>query len=1326
MYHKIVLAGILLSFFSIWGGNLAGQTTAIGFSIPDATITEKDTFTVSINADSLLTGRSVYGYRFYLTYSPSYFEFLEIEEVSTILTSWGGPTLNSSNEGTLIMAGAGATPLSGSGEMISLTFISKRSGNAYISFNTSESYLNERNPPSVFTNGYIKASARSYPNIFPDSRQLFMGEEVQMSVSGGQEPYVYAVENPSVAIISNENTVKAIAPGTTKVYVTDANGEVSYTTGLIDVRAIKMNLEEVSTWPADTFYIPVKLEIASGNTVFSGLFDLSYDSGLTGLSGDILPGDFPLILESNATGSRVKVSFASTSGISGNGILCYLAFRANTSGSRQVHFENMRFNESLLAYATKSTYYITVNSLPVLSFSPNSGTLMWGKTIKINVSNGTAPYIYTVSDPSSASIDAQGNLSGIVGGQITVTATDAHGATKTSGQFIITDNKITINPTDGVLDSETRVPVISSALPEGKAIYGFKSTITFDNSHLEFIRVDPPNGGTLVQSSLNGNSIQIAGASGEGISSGVIGFLVFKIKNTLPLDGRADVTLISFSGNENSLYSSLESGNVHRVEQVSYRPIANAGSDFSLQEGKTGHLDGTGSYDNDGDPLIYLWRAPDGFILSDSTSSSPQFTAPFVTENTAYTITLIVSDGTNESDLSEVKITVLQINHPPVADAGEDLNYVEGSSVTLDGSNSYDPDEDAISFKWTSLDGIILFNNTSNHPSFILPQVTINTSYRFTLIVNDAALNSPQDTVVITAIQVNKKPVAFAGGDFSLKENEIGTLDGSLSYDDENAPLTYFWTAPPEVTLSSSTIAKPQFTAPAVHLDSVLVFNLIVNDGTRNSNPDEIKVTVLNIDSLSNETLIDSVMMTGLDSFTIDTTNAQVKLYVPYGTDIRLLAPDFTISRMASISPSGGSIHDFSTPVYYLVTAEDGITSKLWKVEVFSKDVIISRQLKSGWNWISLNVQPEDMSISNLFNSLILTDLDYVKSVEYSATYYSATGWFGNLTSFPQNQMIKFRKNTAENLVIQGKEINPAITPVSLSPGWNNIAYLLKSDAAINSAIETTSLPEGDVIIKGLEGSAIYYEGSGWAGELDTLKVFHGYKLNVHSVGNLYYQASSITPKSLTTTIFNRKQLLRTYKLYPETYEFSSTLIAEAVNKDGLNSLHAGDLIIAWCQNECRGVSEARYVPALDKYIFILSYYSNNEEEDITFKIKPHSGDESYSTGFQISFHPDDIAGKAYQPVQITMDIVNSKTEDLSKNKFHIYPNPVSEQLTIAAPEIIKKILLYSLSGKVIMRINPDVKSVTLPMKGLTPGIYTIKIETINEVIIRKIIRTSF
>ena len=116
---------------------------------------------------------------------------------------------------------------------------------------------------------------------------------------------------------------------------------------------------------------------------------------------------------------------------------------------------------------------LDVYSLPILNMSPNSGTLMWGELLNINIYNGTAPYTWSVSDPALASIDPQGNLTAITGGEVRVTATDANGATMTSGTFTITDHKVSIFSTDGVLDSETRVPVITSSLPTGKAIYGY-------------------------------------------------------------------------------------------------------------------------------------------------------------------------------------------------------------------------------------------------------------------------------------------------------------------------------------------------------------------------------------------------------------------------------------------------------------------------------------------------------------------------------------------------------------------------------------------------------------------------------------------------------------------------------------------------------------------------------------------------------------------------------------------------------------------------------------------------------------------------------------
>jgi hypothetical protein len=1356
VHHKTVIAAILLFLALGQAGSLAAQTGPVGFSISGTSVTEKDTFTVAVRADTLLTGWNVTAFRMFITYSPTYFEFIGMEGTGPVLSGWGTPEINSANAGSLIIAGAGADPLTGSGEMIYLRFRSARAGSSTISFNSSESYLNEGNPAFAYTGGTVSSAALSYPNIFPDQQNMFIGDEVQMGVTGGTAPFVYATDNPAVAVVSDVDRVRAVGPGTTRVRVTDDKGEVSVSTGLFDVRAIRTDIEEVSVWPADTFYVPVKLEIASGTTVYSGRFDLEHSGGLTGIEGSIIQGDFQVMIENSAKSGRMTVSFASVNGITGSGVLGYLRFRANTSGNQFVRFGNVRFNETLLAWPVKSTYYMNVRSLPNLSMSPNSGTLMWGGTLKLNVSNGTAPYTYSVSDPSVATIDEQGNLTGITGGTVRVTARDVNGATMTSGIFTVADNHVSIYPTEGVLDVATRVPIFSSSLPSGKAIYGYHATFSFNETYLEFVGVEPAGSGALITASQNGNSVQVAAAMSEGVSSGLLGYLVFNIRLALALDATTNISMNTFSANENRIISTREGGTVRRVEQTSYRPVAIAGLDFSMQEGTEGALDGSASFDLDNDPLTYQWTAPEGIVLDDPTGATPVFMAPFVEENTVLTFKLVVNDGTDDSDTAAVEVTVLQVNNPPVAGAGASRNVVEGSSVSLDGSGSYDPDGDALSYTWKALDPIVLFNPNSVSPSFILPQVSENTSYRFTLMVNDGVLTSQPDTVTITAINVNKKPVAFAGGDFSVNELEEAALDGSLSYDADNEPVTYQWTAPPEVTLSDATVAKPAFTAPAVVRDSVIRFVLVVNDGVRDSDPDEVRVTVVNVDILNTETMILDLAAAGVDSFAIDTTVAVVTLYVPYGTDIRSLAPLFTLSDGAFMQPENGSVRDFSTPVYYTVTAEDGVTSRMWRVEVFRGEATMQRDLASGWNWVSLNVQPAAADITSLFGGLTLSEQDYLKSAAYSSVYYAATGWFGNLTVFPQQRMVKFKKDVAEVLTVGGQEINPAITDIPLVRGWNDMAYLLRSDVAIDAAFDLSTLPAGEVVLKGRDGSAVYYAGSGWTGELTTLEVLHGYRIHVESAASLGYDPEGSAKKGLSvgalsvgasgsddgTTVTGtnaaisevsssaspRQQLLQTYGLQPERYEHSATLIAEVVTAEGKAFTGEGDLLLAYHGSEIRGVGRASYVQPLGGHVFVMTYYGNGEDEELVFRLKMKEEEVEYATDYVTGFRRDAITGGAYAPWQLVVAGVRvdlQETQDSRSGRLAVYPNPVREWLTVTSAVPVQAIRLYDMAGKMVFGEQPGTGNVALPVQQLAPGVYTLEVETEHAVTVRKVIKTS-
>ena len=1309
----------------LFPGKLASQTT-LGFTIEGATVLEKDTFIIAIKADSLLTGKDIYSYRFGVSFNADYIEFLNIDSVGSVLEDWGIPTFSNKIRGQLHIAGAGTTPLSGNGEFIYLKFKALKPGSWLSLSNISgKSYLNEGTPLMSLNGSYIHINSRPYPDIYHDNYELFVGQEAQLYVSGGTTPFVFSIVDTAVAVISNQTMVKAKGPGITKAFVTDKAGEKSYMTGNIDVRAIKMSIMRSSAWPSDTFYLPVKIEIAPGTKVYSGYFEITYNGNVQGIKQSVKTGDFDVSIENNAVTNLTRVSFASNSGITGTGILCYLGFKAINSGNHWFNFQNLKFDEKLLAFTTSE--YVEVYYLPSLNISPNSGTMMWGTTEKITVTNGDPPMSYQVTNPQVAEIDLLGNLTGLSGGKTKVIATDSHGATKTSNDFTILDNNFSIVNSDGVLDNVTRVPVSTSALPAGKLLYDFDGVVTFNESELEFTGIESLNGAMLTQYSKNGNSVHFVGATSSGIQSGIICYLKFKLKNTVSLGQQVTVTLNSMSGNESSLYSTVSSGKITRVEQLSYRPVANAGLNKSIPEGDPVQLDASGSYDEDNspNPITYVWVAPAGIVLDNNTIAKPSFTSPNVNVNTVFNFKLVVNDGESDSDTATVAITVLQINKQPVAKAGTDRSVFEGSSVSLDGSQSSDPDLDVIAYKWTSLDGIILFDANSSSPSFIAPQVNFDKSYRFKLEVSDGVLYSVPDTIVTTVIQVNKKPVAFAGGDQTVNEDVLVHLDGSLSSDPDNELITYKWIAPPVITLSSATISKPTFTAPLVHRDSIVVIALVVNDGKLNSDTDKVLITIKNLNILSEEAKILNADVANADSVIVDSTAMQVIMYMPYGTDPRSLAPTFEISDQATISPAGGSARNFTSPVNYTVTAEDGLTKRTYSVKVFVPTVGLQRNLAAGWNWISLSVVPPSLQIDQVLSNLTMTNLDYIKS-GIASSVYTSSGWFGDLTNLPQLEMMMLKKANAQTFSLTGKEINPELVTIPVSTGWNRIGYVLKGNAKLSEAFDPASLPTGDILLKSKEGSAVYYPVSGWAGDIDSLRVLTGYMMKTTSNSNIKYLAGSAKLKSAQPTVYSRNMLYGNYKLNPAFYRNSSNLIGDLVNVGNESVINKGDLLIAYSNNEPRGVTEAVFVPDLNRYVFILTVFSNVDQEKFSFRYKAAEKNTEEVITEELNLKTDEIIGQPMIPMTLHLSGATGIDQTTADLLISIYPNPVNDELQIVSQSEIKSVTLSGLSGNSIQLLsNISEYNLKLDTRTLVPGVYMLKVETSKGIVIRKLIKST-
>lgn len=282
------------------------------------------------------------------------------------------------------------------------------------------------------------------------------------------------------------------------------------------------------------------------------------------------------------------------------------------------------------------------------------------------------------------------------------------------------------------------------------------------------------------------------------------------------------------------------------VNPASQPPVANAGPDQSVHVGTLVTLDASQSNDPDGTVQAYQWTMtskPSGSTatFSDPTAVKPQFTADKLGD---YTIGLVVTD--NDGLKSQpASVTVHATNQKPIANAGPDqTGVIRGTTVHLDGSSSMDPDNDALTYAWTITSqpsNVQLVGSDTVNPAFIPDKPG---DYVMRLGVNDGYENGDAASVTISVI--NRPPTANAGLDQKVIVRNPVTLDGRLSSDPDNDPLTYAWTIVARPQLSTATLTNPSTPLPTFVPDRMGTYKmqLIVNDGYVNSAPDTVTVMV--------------------------------------------------------------------------------------------------------------------------------------------------------------------------------------------------------------------------------------------------------------------------------------------------------------------------------------------------------------------------------------------------------------------------------------------------------------------------------------------------
>lgn len=139
-------------------------------------------------------------------------------------------------------------------------------------------------------------------------------------------------------------------------------------------------------------------------------------------------------------------------------------------------------------------------------------------------------------------------------------------------------------------------------------------------------------------------------------------------------------------------------------EQVNLSPIADADGPYSVDEGETVPLDGTGSYDPDGDPLTYEWDLDNDGVF-ETLGPIPVFSAAGRDGLDTQQIGLRVCDPSGDCDTATGVVTINNVAPVVVASSGsQDVQYSDFISAVTFNVTDVAADAMIASTSW-SVDG---------------------------------------------------------------------------------------------------------------------------------------------------------------------------------------------------------------------------------------------------------------------------------------------------------------------------------------------------------------------------------------------------------------------------------------------------------------------------------------------------------------------------------------------------------------------------------------------------------------------------------------------
>jgi hypothetical protein len=484
--------------------------------------------------------------------------------------------------------------------------------------------------------------------------------------------------------------------------------------------------------------------------------------------------------------------------------------------------------------------------------------------------------------------------------------------------------------------------------------------------------------------------------------------------------------------------------------------------------------------------------------------------------------------------------------------------------------------------------------------------------------------------------------------------------------------------------------------------------------------------TTYTADFLTQNLLTTSVSPSSYGSITVNPTSPDG--YYNSGTSVELKA----VPNSGYVFYSWqGDLAGMTNPQSIVMSAPRYVTAVF---SIFIPEIEQSINLTEGWNIFSLYVEPTNVDMKTVVQSLISSG--YLSKVqdETGAAIENVipVGWVNFIGDWKPSEGYKIRVTANTQLNVTGYPISNPYS-IDLTEGWNIISYPINTSQDALGAVNPLILNSTLVKVQNEAGQAIEnVPAIGWINNIDSFDPGEGYKIRVNANDQLVLDNQpGLSPKSTTLSVEHNSSTSH-FKTPFQGYglDHMNIYVSKAMVNNAL--LEPGDEIAVFDGDICVGKTIVINPEGLISIIASKDDPTTAEADgfieghSISFRLwaeeverELQSGEVEYESGYSGVF---EAMGTTVASLKALIDSDVSDNEPVISAK--VYPNPFDDELIIEIQNNTKNTNceILNSSGQIVFK-GTLVERIVLQTSDFSPGVYLIKLENDKAFIIRKIVK---